>query len=63
LILKEVRLLAENKYKESHRITPVENHATAAWANIAGTKDMSEVPVPDELQVIHAKEYVDENHK
>ena len=55
--------MAENRYKETHRKTPMENHATAAWANIADIKDVSEVTLPDELQVIHAKEYVDENHK
>jgi hypothetical protein len=55
--------LAENKYKDSHSKTPVENHATAAWANIADTKNVSEVTMPDELQALNAKEYVDENHK
>jgi len=55
--------LAENKYKDSHLKTPVENHATAAWANIADKKDVSEVTMPDEFQVFNAKEYVDENHK
>ncbi len=59
----EVRKLAENKYKEFHMQTPVENHATAAWASTEDLKDISGVNIPDELQVMNAKEYVDENHK
>jgi hypothetical protein len=55
--------MAENKYKEFHMRTPVENHATAAWANREALKDVSGVNLPDETQVINAKEYVDENHK
>lgn len=55
--------MAENKYKEYHMRTPVENHATAAWANSKKCKDISGVNLPDEMQVMNAKEYVDENHK
>lgn len=55
--------MAENKYKEFHRKTPVENHSTAAWASTEDRKDVSGVNIPDEFQVMNAKEYVDENHK
>jgi len=55
--------MAENKYKEFHMRTPIENHATAAWANSETLKDISRVNIPDETQVMNAKEYVDENQK
>lgn len=55
--------MAENKYKESHMKVPVENHATAAWADRNDLKDVSGVNIPDEMKVMDAKEYVDENHK
>lgn len=55
--------MAENKYKEFHMRTPVENQATAAWANWECLKDISGVNIPDISQVMNAKEYVDENQK
>ncbi|MEL7655495.1 MAG: DUF3787 domain-containing protein [Bacillota bacterium] len=55
--------MAENKYKESHMQTPVENHTTAAWADKIDLKDVSRVNIPDVMQVMDAKEYVDENEK
>lgn len=55
--------MAENKYKEFHMRTPVENHVTAAWADTDTLKDVSQVSIPNEMQVMDAKEYVDENHK
>jgi len=55
--------MAENKYKEFHMRIPVENHATAAWADMANLKEVSQVIMPGEPQVMEAKEYVDENHK
>jgi len=55
--------MAENKYKEFHMRTPVENQATAAWAGRETRKDVSGVNIPDEMQVMNAKEYVDENEK
>lgn len=42
---------------------PVENHDTAAWANIRSQLDLSKVNVPDEVQVRNAKEFVDSNEK
>ena len=55
--------MAENKYKEFHMRTPVENHETAAWADKNNLKNVSGVTIPDEIQVIEAKEFVDENEK
>ena len=55
--------MAENKYKEYHKKTPVENHTTAAWASIDDLKELSRVNIPTEIQVMNAKEYVDENQK
>ncbi len=42
---------------------PVENHDTAAWANIRSQLDLSKVNIPDEVQVRNAKEFVDSNEK
>ncbi len=42
---------------------PIEKHTTAAWANIANTKDVSKVPIPSEKNVRDAKDYVDGNQK
>lgn len=42
---------------------PVENQRTAAWANINSLKENSNVPIPSELDVLEAKEYVEENKK
>jgi hypothetical protein len=50
-------------YKEKFMAIPIENHETAAWANIEKTKPLSNVSIPNEIEVINAKEYVDENEK
>ncbi len=42
---------------------PIEQHDTAAWANIEKTKRISKVTMPSELQVDNAKEHVDSNEK
>jgi hypothetical protein len=55
--------MAENKYKEFHMRTPVENQATAAWASMDRVDEESGVNIPDEIQVINAKEFVEENKK
>lgn len=52
-----------NRYKEFHMETPVENQATAAWASMDRLDEESGVNYPDELQVINAKEFVEENQK
>lgn len=55
--------MAENRYKEKHMAVPTEKHDTAAWANIAETKPVSNVTIPSQLQVRNAKEHVDTNEK
>lgn len=55
--------MTKNKYKEKQMATPIEKHETAAWANTEETKNLSNVNIPDELQVWNAKEYVDSNQK
>lgn len=42
---------------------PVEQHTTAAWANIEKTKEVSNVTIPSDVEVGNAKEYVDTNQK
>lgn len=55
--------MAENKIKEKFMSIPIENHETAAWANIEEQKPVSKVTIPSELEVRNAKEYVDTNQK
>ena len=55
--------MAHNRYKEKHMSIPVENNATAAWANFNEIKPVSKVNIPDEIQIRNAKEYVDTNQK
>lgn len=55
--------MAENRYKEKNMKMPIENHDTAAWANINKMKPVSNVTIPHEVQVRNAKEYVDSNQK
>ena len=43
--------------------TPIEKHDTAAWANIEKQKPVSEVPMPSEVEIKNAKEWVDSNEK
>lgn len=50
-------------YKDTHVKTPIENHETAAWANISDKKPVSEVPIPSKNEVRNAKDYVDANEK
>lgn len=42
---------------------PTEQHTTAAWANIEKTKEVSNVPIPSELEVENAKEWVESDEK
>jgi hypothetical protein len=55
---KEVFMSAKKKTKK-----PVENHKTAAWANIESTNPISKAPHPSLDQTILAKEYADSNEK
>jgi hypothetical protein len=56
-------IVKKHHYKEKFMAMPIENHETAAWANIEKAKPLSNVNVPDEWMVANAKEYVDENQK
>lgn len=55
--------MAKNKSKDKHMAQPIENHATAAWANQSQFKAISKVNIPDEEQVDNARDYVNENQK
>lgn len=55
--------MANKKSKKGYSKSSIENHNTAAWANIGDTKPVSQVTIPDEIQVDNAKEYVDSNQK
>ncbi|HEX3014927.1 MAG TPA: DUF3787 domain-containing protein [Desulfobacteria bacterium] len=55
--------MAENKAKEKFMARPIEQHRTAAWANIEKTDPESNVAIPNETEVINAKEWVDGNQK
>lgn len=55
--------MSENKTKEQFMAVPIEKHETAAWANIRETKPVSNVIIPDEIDVRNAKEWVDTNQK
>lgn len=60
---KEAYIMAENRFKEKNLSIPIENQRTAAWANIEKMKKVSKVPIPSDVQVKNAKEYVDTNQK
>ncbi|WP_446897621.1 CDIF630_02480 family spore surface protein [Clostridium sp. LBM24168] len=49
--------------RKSNKKIPIENHETAAWANIKKTKPVSNVPLGDESNASNAKDWVDENEK
>jgi len=54
----------DNKqFKQKLNKMPIEKHETAAWANIAKTKLISKVTIPEDFHVENAKEYVEENQK
>lgn len=49
--------------KKHLKLRPIEQHTTAAWANIEKTKEISNVSIPSEIEVGNAKEWVDTNQK
>ncbi|GEM_PF-1414546 len=58
---KKVRLF---KYcRRNNCYAPIEKHSTAAWANVAGEKPVSKVPLPNVLDVELAREWVNQNQK
>lgn len=55
--------MAESNFKNKELKTPIEKQETAAWADKEKRKTMSNVNIPSDMQVINAKEYVDDNEK
>lgn len=55
--------MSELNSKESQRPRPIEQHTTAAWANIEKLKEQSNVAIPSEVEVGNAKDWVDKNQK
>ncbi|HHV96537.1 MAG TPA: DUF3787 domain-containing protein [Clostridiaceae bacterium] len=55
--------MANKSQNKRLSINPIEKHDTAAWANIKRTKPVSNVPIPSEFDVEHAREHVEENQK
>ena len=49
--------------KKSNGRIPIENHETAPLMNMAKTKPVSNVSIPDESEMYDAKSWVDENEK
>ncbi|MGI6120030.1 MAG: CDIF630_02480 family spore surface protein [Desulfosporosinus sp.] len=52
-----------NQNNQESKLRPIEQHTTAAWANIEKLKDVSNVTIPSEIEVYNAKEWVDSNQK
>lgn len=55
--------MAKNKFKEKSMAKPVENHQTAAWANIETKRKIAQTTIPTALDTEFAKEWVEENQK
>ncbi|MBP2033649.1 hypothetical protein J2Z42_002356 [Clostridium algifaecis] len=49
--------------KKSHKKISIENHETAAFANIKKVKPVTNVPITGEFSASNAKDWVDENEK
>lgn len=45
------------------REMPIEEHSTAAWANIEQEKPVSKVPIPSYQDMELAREWVNQNQK
>lgn len=45
------------------RDLPIEEHSTAAWANIYKEKPSSKVPLPSDFNMELAREWVNQNQK
>ncbi len=55
--------MSDNRFKEKMMEVPIENWQTAPLSNIEHLKAVSRVHIPSEMDVYHAKEYVDDNQK
>lgn len=60
---KEGSQFMNNQINQEPKLRPIEQHTTAAWANIEKLKEISNVTIPSELEVYNAKEWVDSNQK
>jgi hypothetical protein len=55
--------MKKNNYKKIFSSNNLGKQDTASWANIEKQKPLSNVGIPNETEVINAKEYVDSNEK
>jgi len=55
--------MSDKNSKERLMLRPIEQHTTAAWANIEKLKEVSNVSIPSDVQVGNAKEWVESNQK
>ncbi|HEY8909176.1 MAG TPA: DUF3787 domain-containing protein [Desulfosporosinus sp.] len=55
--------MSDSQNKERLKPRPIEQHTTAAWANIENVKELSNVAIPSEIEVGNAKDWVDTNQK
>jgi len=55
--------MKKNNYKKNFSSNNLGKQDTASWANIEKQKPLSNVGIPNETEVINAKEYVDSNEK
>jgi len=56
-------IMNDQNTKESIKQRPIEQHTTAAWANTENLKEISNVAIPNEIEVGNAKDWVDTNQK
>ncbi|HHT90785.1 MAG: DUF3787 domain-containing protein [Bacillota bacterium] len=56
-------MTTEPKKGTKIRDVPIEEHSTAAWANVEHQKPVSKVPVPSIDNVEWAREWVNKNRK
>lgn len=52
-----------SKLNNNQQPQPIEQHTTAAWANIENLKEISNVAIPSDAEVGDAKDWVDSNQK
>jgi hypothetical protein len=57
------QFMSDQNTQETLMPEPIEQHTTAAWANIEKLKEISNVAIPSELDVWNAKDWVDSNQK
>ncbi|PJI09564.1 MULTISPECIES: CDIF630_02480 family spore surface protein [Clostridium] len=53
----------DDRRKDSFMEVPIEQHSTAAWADVHKEKPVSNVTIPSRFDTKNAKEYVDSNEK